>query len=205
MSKLLMVKQKRMRSILVILTISKYLILVSLFIVLAVNIYVALQPDVYFEATHETHNWLITAHLTNNFSSYASITPFIMQFLPPDMINAKHAFLLYNLVHALMRGIFIYCGIVVLIRIVKDAVNGNTPFSKKHIRGIKLISLLIIIWFGLKDILLNILFNIFITKTFAIDLSNIHLTGFILGLVIYLFAEIFEYGRLLQEDVDMMV
>ena len=205
MNELLIRKKKQMGRVCNVLVIFKYLTLLSIIIVLATLFYASFQSNSRFEAIHESQGWLITAHITNNITSPITISHFIMQFLQEDMINAKHAFLLYSFVQVMLRGLFTYCGTIILIRILKDIVSGNTPFRKKHINGIKMISIFIIIWFGLKDMILNILFDIFITKIFLINLSNIHLNGFLLGIVVYVIAEIFEYGKLLQEDVDMVV
>jgi len=82
---------------------------------------------------------------------------------------------------------------------------GKTPFSNKHIKAIKLISLFVCINFGLKDFIINILFSILIFKANAIHLINIHLLGILFGIIIYLIAIIFDYGKSLQEDTDSIV
>lgn len=199
-------KKTQLIIIKIVLTIFKYLLILSILLLIARNIYIAFQPANNFTVTDVYCAKNVQINTSASTSIGITIPNNVMGYSSPDFIDrAKYAFFIYNSVYGGMNIVFSLLGIIFLTNLLDDTIAGKTPFSKKHIKAIKLISLFVCINFGLKDFIINILFSILIFKVNAIHLINIHLLGILFGITIYLIAIIFDYGKSLQEDADSIV
>ncbi|MPN53761.1 hypothetical protein SDC9_201427 [bioreactor metagenome] len=69
-------------------------------------------------------------------------------------------------------------------------------------KSLKKIAYTIAIYSVSTEILAAILCSAFVTKIFTIDLLSIHWSGVIVGGLIFIVADIFQYGVFLQNEYD---
>jgi len=154
-----------------------------------------------FNAVKGNLNWSINYTLDNG-SKFFIVIPFkIIQPLDSSMFSAKYAIITY-LLSSLFGLCLILYGIKQIVNILKSTARDITPFIMDNAKSLKKLAYSIIIYSLVSDILSNILCSIFVTKIFFIDLSNIHLIRVLVGVLIFVIAEIFQYGVYLQNEYD---
>lgn len=158
------------------------------------------SPDRY-TAVKGNLNWSIRYSVENN--SYFSIyIPFkVMQPLDSSMFSAKNAFITY-LISALLGISLSLYGIKQILNILKSTTKDITPFIMENAKNLKKLAYTIIIYSLATDLISNILCSAFVIKIFTFELSNIHLSGVLFGGLIFIIAEIFQYGIYLQNEYD---
>jgi len=72
----------------------------------------------------------------------------------------------------------------------------------KNVKRLKKLAYTIIIYSVVVDLLSSLLCSIFVTKIYNLDLSNIHLSGVLIGWLIIIISDIFKYGVFLQKEFD---
>ena len=158
------------------------------------------SPDK-FNAVKGNLNWSIN-YILDNGSTFFIVIPFkIIQPLDSSMFSAKYAIITYLLSSLFGLSLILY-GIRQIVNILKSTAKDITPFIMDNAKNLKKLAYSIIFYSLASDILSNILCSVFVTKIFFIDLSNIHLSRVLVGLLILIIAEIFQYGVYLQNEYD---
>lgn len=158
------------------------------------------SPD-RFNAVKGNLDWNITYNLANGSSFFINIPFKIIQPLDSSMFSAKYAALigLFSLLITLSFGLY---GINQVANILKSTAKDITPFIMGNVKSLKQLAYSIIIYSVAVDLLSNLLSSIFITEILSLDLSNIHLSGVLIGGLIFVIADIFKYGVFLQKEFD---
>jgi hypothetical protein len=175
-------------------------------IILVVAIFIALvfvfvaSPE-RFNAVKGSLNWNVTYKLTNDSSFFINIPFKIIQPIGGSMFSAKYA-ALTGLFTIFINLSFVLYGINQVANILKSTANDITPFIMKNVKRLKKLAYTIIIYSVVVDLLSSLLCSIFVTKIYNLDLSNIHLSGILIGWLILIISDIFKYGVFLQKEFD---
>ncbi|MCB8818561.1 DUF2975 domain-containing protein [Desulfosporosinus shakirovi] len=154
-----------------------------------------------FNAVKGNLNWSINYTLDNG-SDFFTVIPFkIIQPLNSSMFSAKYAIITYLLSSLFGLSLILY-GIKQIVNILKSTARDITPFIADNAKSLKKLAYSIIIYSLVSDIVSNILCSVFVTKIFFVDLSNIHFIRALVGVLIFVIAEIFQYGVYLQNEYD---
>jgi len=154
-----------------------------------------------FNAIKGNLDWSIS-YTRDNGSEFFIIIPYkIIQPLDSSMFSAKYALITYLLSSLLGLSLILY-GIKQIVNILKSTAKDITPFVMGNAKNLKKLAYSIITYSVASDILSNILCSVLVTKIFSVDLSNIHLSGVLVGGLIFIIAEIFRYGVYLQNEYD---
>lgn len=158
------------------------------------------SPDK-FNAVKGNMDWSINYSLVNG-SEFFTIIPFkIIQPYNSSMFSAKYALITYSISHLLSLSLSLY-GIIQILNILKFTAKDITPFIRDNAKSLKKLAYTIITYSVVADILANILCSAFVINIVTVDLSNIHLTGVLVGGLIFIIADIFQYGVYLQNEYD---
>lgn len=158
------------------------------------------SPDK-FSAVKGNMDWSLSYSLAND-SEFFTIIPFkIIQPYDSSMFSAKYALITFTISHLLSLSLSLY-GIKQILNILKSTAKDITPFIIDNAKSLKKLAYTIITYSVVADILANILCSAFVIKIYTVDLSNIHLTGVLLGGLIFIIADIFQYGVYLQNEYD---
>lgn len=154
-----------------------------------------------FTAVKDNLGWSLHYKLTENSSFFIGVPFKILQSLESNMFSAKYAAMtcLFSL---LIRLSLILYGIKQVKNILKSMVKDITPFTMNNVKSLKNLGLSIMIYSVVLDMLTSILFSAFVTKIFLLNLTNLHLSGLFIGLLIFVIADIFQYGVFLQNEFD---
>ncbi|WP_088185790.1 DUF2975 domain-containing protein [Desulfosporosinus sp. FKA] len=178
-----------------------FLGIISVFAVLSASVYFSFASPDKFNAVKGNLDWSISYTLENG-STFFIIIPFkIMQPLGPRMFSAKDALITY-LLSSLLGFTLILYGIKQIANILKSTANDITPFTLGNAKNLRKLTYSIITYSLLSDTLSNVLCSLFVTKIFWVELSNIHFSALLLGGLIFIIAEIFQYGVYLQNEYD---
>lgn len=171
------------------------------FVALIVAVFLFFASPDKFNAVRGNLDWSINYTLTN--SSHFSINiPFkLIQPLNSNMFSAKYAAII-SFVTIFLRTSLILYGINQVANILKSTANDITPFIMANVVRLKKLAYSIITYSVAADLLSNLLYSIFVTKIFFLNLSNIHLSGVLIGGLIFVIADIFKYGAFLQQEFD---
>lgn len=175
--------------------------LILFFIELIVLVILFFASPERFNAVRGNLNWHITYNLTNGSSFFIDIPFKFIQPLDGIMFSAKHAVLI-SVLSLILKELLILYGLNQIAKILNDTSNEIPPFTMDNVNRLKKLAYLIIIYSVAADILSNILYSIFVTGIFILDLSNIHLSGVLSGGLILVIADIFKYGLYLQNEFD---
>lgn len=174
-------------------------------IILVVAIFIAIvfvfvaSPE-RFNAVKGSLDWNVTYKLTNDSSFFINIPFKIIQ--PIDsMFSAKYV-ALTGLFTIFINLSFVLYGIKQVANILKSTANDITPFIMKNVKRLKKLAYTIIIYSVVVDLLSSLLCSIFVTKIYNLDLSNINLSGVLIGWFILIISDIFKYGVFLQKEFD---
>jgi hypothetical protein len=157
-----------------------------------------------FNAVRGNLNWHITYNFINDSSFFIDIPFKFIQLLDSSKFNAKHAVSI-SLISILLKESLILYGLNQVVKILYSISNDIPPFTMDNVERLKKLSYSIVIYSVAADILSNVLYSIFVTKIFVLDLSNIHLGGVLIGGLILVIADIFKYGVYLQNEFDTQV
>ena len=154
-----------------------------------------------FNAVKGSLDWNI-AYKLNNGSSFFMKIPFV-KIHPMDntLFNAKYAATI-TLFLTFTSTALIFYGIKQISNILNSTAHDITPFIMDNVISLKKLAFTTIIYSVAVDLLSNTLFSIFVTKIFTLDISNIHLSGVLPGMLIFAIADIFKYGVFLQKEFD---
>lgn len=164
-------------------------------------IYLFFASPARFNAVKGNLDWSITYKLTNGSSFFINIPFKVLQPLDNNMINVKSA-LLTGLFSLIIKDSFIMYGIKLAADFLNSVTNDKTPYVIPNVKRIKKIAYSIIIYSVAVDTLSSILYSIFVTRIFAFDLSNVHLSGVLIGGLILVIADLVKYGVFLQKEFD---
>ena len=154
-----------------------------------------------FTAVQGNMNWSLR-YTVNGSSHFFINAPYkILQNLDTARVSAKNAFITI-MVSAMISVLLILCGMKQVLNILKSTANDVTPFIQSNAKSLKKLAYTILIYSIAADLIANILCWIFVTKIFYVDLTNIHLNGVLIGALIFIVADIFQYGAFLQEEFD---
>ena len=154
-----------------------------------------------FNAVRGNLNWHITYDFINGSSFFIDIPFKFIQPLDSNVFNAKHAVLI-SVISILLKESLVLYGLNQVVKILCSISNEFPPFTMDNVERLKKLSYSIVIYSVAADILSNVLYSIFVTKIFVLDLSNIHLSGVLIGGLILVIADIFKYGVYLQNELD---
>jgi hypothetical protein len=164
-------------------------------------IYLSFASQERFYAIKDNLDWSINYKVTNSSSFFIKIPFTAIQTSENIMFNAKHA-LLTCFSALLIKASFVIYGTKLASDFLNSIANDIPIFMRKNAKRIKRISYLIIIYSAAADILTKVLYSIFITQKFTLDLADFHLSGVLVGGLILVIADIFEYGVFLQQEFD---
>jgi ABC-type methionine transport system permease subunit len=193
--------KKRARTIHKVIKVIFFIGVIIFFVALVAGVFLFLASPERFSAVKGSLNWHISYNLTNGSSFFIDIPFKIMQPLDSSMFSAKYA-VLASLISLLIKESLILYGINQVANILKSTVNDITPFIMNNVKSLRKLAYSIIIYSVAADILSSILFSVFVTRIFLLDLSNIHLSGVLTGGLILVIADIFKYGVFLQKEFD---
>jgi len=193
--------KKRARTIHKVIKVIFYIEVMIFFVALIAAGFLFFAAPERFSAVKGNLNWHMSYNLTNGSSFFIDIPFKIMQPLDSSMFSAKYA-VLASLTSLLIKGCLILYGINQVAIILNSTVNDINPFIMDNVKSLKKLAYSIIIYSVAADILSSIIFSVFVTKIFLLDLSNIHLSGVLTGGLILVIADIFKYGVFLQGEFD---
>lgn len=154
-----------------------------------------------FNAVKGNMDWSINYTLANGSHFFIIIPYKIIQPLDSSRFSAKYALITYLISALLSLSLSLY-GIKQILNILKSTVKDITPFIMDNAKSLKKLAYTIVTYSVVADILANILCSAFVIKIFTFDLSNIHLSGVLVGGLIFIIADIFQYGVYLQNEYD---
>ncbi|KJR44914.1 hypothetical protein UF75_4707 [Desulfosporosinus sp. I2] len=193
--------KKRARTIKNILALIFIIGIILLFAALIVSFILFSAPEQGFTAEKGNLDWFIKYNLSNG-TAFGVYIPFrIIQSLNIEMFSAKSAFLTYLVSSAILNIVILY-GLKQVINILNTISRNTTPFDINNVRRLKKIALSIIVYSVVVDPIRNLLGWAFVSKIFDFDYSNIHLSGILIAVVIFIIADVFKYGIFLQDEVD---
>lgn len=174
---------------------------IALLVGLIVSVYLLFTSPEKFTAVKGNLNWNLSYHLANSSSFFISIPYKIMQPLDNNLFRAKDAFIA-SLISVIITILFVLYGIKQILDILNFTSKEFTPFILENVKCLRKLAYSIIMYSAVAGLLTNILFSVFVTKIFSLDLSNIHVTGLLIGGLIFIIADIFKYGVYLQNEFD---
>ncbi|MEL1136645.1 DUF2975 domain-containing protein [Desulfitobacterium sp. THU1] len=193
--------QKRARIIKSILLLIFVIGIILLFAALIVALFLFFAPEQGFTAEKGNMDWFI-AYNSSNGAAFGIFVPFsIIQPLNISRFDPKSAFLTYLVSSAILNIVFLY-GLKQVMNILNSIIKKTTPFNIDTVNSLKKIALSIIIYSVALDPIKNLLGSAFVTKIFTFDFSNIHISGVLVAVIVYIIADIFKYGMYLQDEVD---
>lgn len=153
-----------------------------------------------FNAVKGNMDWSINYKLNNGPFFFINVPYKIIDHLN-SMWSAKYAAMtsLFSMFISICLPLY---GIKQVLNILKSTANDISPFIMDNVRSLKRLAYTIIIYSAALDLLRSLLCSIFVTKIYPIDLSNIHLSGVLIGGLIFVIADIFKYGVFLQKEFD---
>jgi len=126
----------------------------------------------------------------------------ILQFIPIDHINIRAAIFLDSLTNHLFPLVIVIAGLKHILALTSDILNNKSPFQLRHIKSLRKLSYIILLYSTLGNTLLCILNSIFVTGFFSVTIEFTWI-GVLIGVLGYIFSDITEYGLFLQDEYDM--
>jgi hypothetical protein len=154
-----------------------------------------------FTAIKGNLNWHVSYNLSNGSSFFIDIPYKIMHPIDTPVFSAKHA-AISSLLSILIKVFIALFGLYQVVNILRSTSNDLTPFIMDNVKRLRKLAHSIIVYSVVADILSSILFSTLVTRVFMLDLSNIHLSGVLVGGLILVIADIFKYGVYLQNEFD---
>lgn len=170
-------------------------------VALIVSVFLFFAAPDKFNAVKGNLDWTINYSLSNGSQFFITIPFKLVQPLKSNMFSAKYA-AITSFVSIFLRTSIILYGINQVANVLKSTANDITPFIMENVQRLKKLAYSIITYSVAADILSNLLYSVFVTKIFLINLSNIHLSGVLIGGLIFVIADIFKYGVFLQQEFD---
>ncbi|KLU64387.1 hypothetical protein DEAC_c35890 [Desulfosporosinus acididurans] len=168
-------------------------------------IYFFFAPQDKFNVVKGTIDWSITYRLTGSSSFFINMPLNILQPLENSMVVAKHAFLTSMFLLLVKVSLIIY-GVKQAADFLNSIANDKAPYVIRNVKRIKKIAYVLIFYSVAVDILSCLLYLIFVTKIFTLDLANVHLSGILSGVLsggfILVIADLFKYGVFLQDEFN---
>ena len=164
-------------------------------------IYFCFASQERFNAVKGNMNWSITYKLTTSSSFFINIPFKVLQPLENGIISAKNAFLTGVFSLLIKVSLTIY-GIKQAAEFLNSIANDKAPYVILNVKRVKKIAYVTILYSVAVDTLSSLLYSIFVTGIFTLDLSNIHLSGVLIGGFILVIADLIKYGVFLQEEFD---
>jgi hypothetical protein len=72
----------------------------------------------------------------------------------------------------------------------------------KNAKSLKRLAYATIVYSAAGELLKAVLNAVFVTQVFSFDLTSIHLSGIVVGVLIFIVADVFQYGIFLQNEFD---
>ncbi len=179
-------------------------VLLLLFVLVEIVI-ISINPAESFTVNYNQNSipgqWYFEFRLNSGQGAGMPLSSQIVQRLREVEENPKIAMMLVLIFRTLPKTIFQLIGFVLINKILKDLFDVSKAFTIKQVKYIKYISVMVLLYFLGFDIMLSGVFNIY-TKTHLVQLGNIHVTGLLYAGLVYLLAEVFNYGVYLQQEFD---
>lgn len=168
-------------------------------LIIAVFLFFA-SPD-RFNAAKGNLNWHLSYSLTDHSSFFIEVPFKILQPLDNSLFSAKSAAIASLLSLLMVLSVILY-GVNQVAKILDSTANGLTPFVLANVQSLRKLALSIIIYSLVVDLLSSLVFSVFVTKIFYANMANVHLSGLLIGGLILVIADIFNYGVFLQDEFD---
>ena len=175
-------------------------VIIFIGVLIAVVFSIIASPE-RFTAVKGNLNWRVSYSLSNSSSFFIDIPFKIMQSIDTPTFSAKYA-IISSLLSILIKVSITLFGLYQVVNILKSTLNDLTPFIMDNVKRLKKLAYSIIVYSVVADILSSILFSTLVTRVYMLNLSNIHLSGVLVGGLILVIADIFKYGVYLQNEFD---
>lgn len=193
--------KKRASSIRKVINVILLLGVILSFTALIVSVFLFFASPDRFNAVKGNLDWTINYSLTNGSDFFITIPFKLVQPINSNMFSAKYAAITSFVIIFLRTSLILY-GINQVANILKSTTNDITPFIMDNVQRLKKLAYSIITYSVAIDFISNLIYSVFVTKIFLINLSNIHLNGVLIGGLIFVMADIFKYGVFLQREFD---
>jgi hypothetical protein len=165
-----------------------------------------LLPDTAITFEKGVREWFYSVNLpigigSVSFTIQSSIPRSLLHLIPIKMININAAIINDSLVSVITLLVIVNIGLKKLINLTSDILNGESPFQLKHVKSLRVFSLIIVLYSTLGNTILCILFSIFVTDHINITVDFMW-SGIFFGVIGYIFSDITEYGLFLQDEYD---
>lgn len=194
--------KNRAKNTSVILNVVYWVLIVLLLAILCLLIWAGFLSADKFHAEKGWDNWVLNIALTDGSSFFIAIPFKLLQPNGQNVIQAKAAFISVLLFSVLPFILVMLYGIKQVNNILLSITYNHTPFIIKNARRIRNLAFLIMGYSLFGHLLVNIAMIFTVTHIFSINITNISLSGFIIGFLILIISQIFQYGTYLQEEYD---
>jgi len=163
-------------------------------------------PDTAISFERGIREWAYSVDLPIGIGSASlgiqgSIPKNILQFVPIDYINIPAAIVIAFLMSNLLPFILVIIGLKKMTDLTTDMLNKESPFQLKHVKSVRKLSYLILLYSTLGNTLLCILISLFVTDYFSVTF-DFAWSGILIGIMGYIFSDITEHGIFLQDEYD---
>lgn len=165
-------------------------------------IWASFLPQEAFHAERGGADWLLSLDISGKASFFASVSFNILQPLDPSMFQAKTAYITFFSTSIFIFFLVLLYGIKQVEKILLSITEHHTPFTNQNAMRLRKLAFIIIGYYLLGDLIVNIAMICFVTHIFHINLMNIGLSGLIIGALLLIISQIFRYGAYLQEEFD---
>ena len=175
-------------------------------IIMCLTIAASFLPAERFSAEKGGAHWYLTVAISGTIPAEPKFSigiPFsVLSGVTTEFFNAKCAFFTFIIPFILFFFPTLIYGAKQLHEILISMINNHTPFTVENGNRLKKLSYIIIGYSLLAKPLINILMSVFIRPGFSLDFSNINLSGVLVGFLLLLISDIFNYGVYLQQEND---
>lgn len=165
-------------------------------------VWASFLPKESFTAEQGIALWSLSVDQNSGGGFFLTVPFRILQPLSPNMFEAKTAFIVYLSSWMITFVSVLLYGMKQVRTILGSIVNSHTPFMRENANSFKKLAVAVIGYSLLGDLILNLAMVLFVTGIFNITLSNISISGLVIGLLLLIVSQIFSYGAYLQEEVD---
>lgn len=191
------------RSILFVRLLNVILSLLVLFymVILIGGIWSIFLPADQFQLVVGISHWKIIAPIATHFELFA-LVPYDLLHSTTFTFNSKTTFLIFHFGKSLLSFAAMIYG-VILVRKIVVTFSENSPFTPQNANRVRIISYIVIGYFGLIDLLVSLCLNLFVMDVVSIYLLGVfHPWGLGIGFLLLLLAKVFQYGSFLQNKID---
>ncbi len=115
--------------------------------------------------------------------------------------NPKSAMLIRTFFYSIPTALFLVLGFYLLRKIIDDLFIISKRFKTRQVKYLKIISVMVAFYFLFVDLIVQQVYSIWLGHT-LIYIRTMHFSGLLYAGLVYLLAEVFNYGVYLQESYD---